>query len=61
MKLHILTPDELKTAYETDLREAFPPTELKPLFAMEDLRRKGLYDPLAFYDEAGQILGYALL
>ena len=61
MKLHILTPDELKTAYETDLRKAFPPTELKPLFAMEDLRRKGLYDPLAFYDEAGQILGYALL
>lgn len=61
MNLRILTEEELKTAYETDLQEAFPPTELKPLFAMEDLRRKGLYDPLALYDEAGELMGYALL
>ena len=40
MKLEILTPEELKKAYETDLSEAFPPSELKPLSAMERLREQ---------------------
>ena len=61
MTLKILSPEELKIAYETDLREAFPPSELKPLFAMEELRQAGLYDPLCLYDENGEALGYLLL
>ncbi|MCI9679354.1 MAG: GNAT family N-acetyltransferase [Oscillospiraceae bacterium] len=61
MKLEILTPEELKKAYETDLSEAFPPSELKPLSAMESLRERGVYDPLCLRDEAGAVLGYILL
>ena len=61
MKFHLMDTDELRRIYETDLREAFPPSELKPLSAMEDLRAKGLYDPLRFLDENGETLGYALL
>lgn len=61
MRLHLMNGAELRTAYETDLTEAFPPSELKPLFAMEDLRSKGLYDPLCFLEDDGTILGYALL
>lgn len=61
MTLRILTPEELRLAYETDLREAFPPSELKPLAAMESLRRRGVYDPLGAFGEAGEVLGYALL
>lgn len=61
MRFHLMTPDELRTAYETDLTEAFPPSELKPLAAMEDLRDKGLYDPLCIFDDDNTILGYALL
>lgn len=61
MNLRILTPAELRTVYETDLREAFPPAELKPLAAMEALRAKGLYDPLVLEDGAGTMLGYILL
>ena len=38
MKLRIMNPEELKRAYETDLVEAFPPAELKPLSAMERMR-----------------------
>ena len=34
-----LTPEELRPVFETHLKEAFPPSELKPLAAMEDLRR----------------------
>lgn len=61
MTLHHMNADELRRAYETDLTEAFPPSELKPLFAMEHLRTKGLYDPLCFVDTEGNVLGYVLL
>lgn len=61
MYLKILSPEELKKVYETDLTEAFPPAELKPLRAMEAMRERGAYDPLCLYDEAGEALGYILL
>lgn len=61
MKLRILTPEELKTIYETDLTVAFPPAELKPLTAMEQMRENGAYDPLVLEDGDGSMLGYILL
>ena len=61
MHLSVMSPEELKKAYETDLMEAFPPAELKPLKAMEAMRRRGTYDPLCLYREAGEALGYILL
>ena len=62
MELKLLNPDQLRLAYETDLREAFPPEELKPLSTMEELERRGLYDALALFGEEGEgPLGYALL
>lgn len=61
MHLKIMTPDELKRAYEIDLKEAFPPAELKPLRAMEAMRERGAYDPLCLTDEDGKTLGYILL
>ena len=61
MHLKIMTPEELKKVYETDLKEAFPPAELKPLWAIEAMREKGVYDPLCLTDEAGETLGYILL
>ena len=61
MHLRTLTPEELKTIYEVDLKEAFPPAELKPLSAMEAMRAKGIYDPLVLADEEDTMLGYILL
>ena len=61
MNLRTMTPAELQRAYETDLKEAFPPSELKPLSAMERMRARGVYDPLGLFDGTGQALGYALL
>ena len=61
MMLHRMTAEELRVAYDTDLREAFPPSELKPLQAMEELCRKGIYDPLSFCSDTGEVLGYVLL
>ena len=61
MKLKRMEAQELRLAYETDLVEAFPPEELKPLSAMEDLLSKGLYDSLSFLSDEGKVLGYVLL
>lgn len=61
MYLRILTPEELKGVYETDLSEAFPPAELKPLYAIEGMREKGIYDPLVLIDGAGEMAGYIFL
>ena len=61
MYLKIMTPEELKKVYETDLTEAFPPAELNPLRASEAMREAGIYDPLCLVDETGEILGYILL
>ena len=60
MTLKLMNPEELKRAYDTDLREAFPPAELKPLAAMEALRAKGIYDPLCLVDEDGTEVVYGM-
>jgi len=61
MHIRTLTPEELRRAYETDLREAFPPAELKPLRSMEAMREKGVYDPLALFGGNGEPSGYLFL
>lgn len=61
MKLRSLSPVELARAYETDFKEAFPPAELKPLHAMEAMRKRGAYDPLAMFDDKGEVEGYIFL
>ena len=40
MKLREMTQAELEKAYESDLKEAFPPAELKPLRAIERMRHR---------------------
>ena len=61
MNLNIMTPEELRRAYETDLREAFPPSELKPLADMEGMRERGIYEPLCLTEDGGEPVGYMLL
>ena len=61
MELVRLTASELAAAYDTDLKGAFPPAELTPLSSMEDLRSRGLYDPLCLFDDDGEAMGYILL
>lgn len=62
MELKRLNPDQLQLAYETDLREAFPPAELKPLSAMTEMMARGVYEAMALYEEGDAApLGYVLL
>ena len=61
MRLKPLNPEELAVAYGTDLREAFPPAELKPLAAMTEMMARGVYEALALYEGEEGPLGYVLL
>ena len=46
MELRILNKAELERLYNTEMKRAFPPNELKPLKSMEDMRDSG-WDRLA--------------
>ena len=49
-KLKDLTDAQLKQAYYTVYREAFPPQELKPLSSMRRMTRDGVYRNLALFE-----------
>ena len=59
MRLKTLTAQELADLYRTELVNAFPPSELKPLKSMLNLMEGNRYEALGMYDETG-LHGYAL-
>ena len=59
MHLKTLNVDELTALYRTELVNAFPPSELKPLKSMLNLMEQNRYEALGLYDEQG-LHGYAL-
>ena len=60
MKLIELTAEQLSALYESELKAAFPPQELKPLKAMLNLMAEKNYHALGLYD-GDELAGYALL
>ena len=60
MTLREMRLPELKRLHETELREAFPPQELKPYAAMKTLYEKGVYHPVGAW-EGERLVGYAIL
>ena len=59
MQLKTLNADELTALYRTELVNAFPPSELKPLKSMLNLMEQNRYEALGMYDADG-LHGYAL-
>ncbi len=53
-----LSSAEFAAAYDEVFTEAFPPEELKPLFAMERMIAQGQYEALGFV-RSGRVEGYA--
>lgn len=50
MELRIPTLEQLRTVYDDHLRPSFPPAELKPLRAIEEMWRDGWYRPWCLFD-----------
>lgn len=59
MQIRRLDAAGAKQLYETRMVRDFPPGELKPFAAVEELLSAGLYEPLSFTDESGAVLAYA--
>ena len=53
MELRIPTLEEVRDFYNRDIKEAFPPAELKPLAAIEEMCANGWYKPYCLYDDDG--------
>lgn len=60
MELQIPTLEQLRTVYSADLKESFPPAELKPLWVIEKLWEDGAYRPWCLFD-GGKIVGECFL
>jgi GNAT superfamily N-acetyltransferase len=50
MELRLPTIEQLRTVYDRDMREAFPPAELKPLSDIERMWQDGWYTPWCLFD-----------
>lgn len=61
MNIRDLTREELKTVYETEMINTFPPAELKPFSSMERLLDRGCYRPLGLFEDDGTLVSYLLL
>lgn len=60
MELRIPSPEQLRTVYSRDLKEAFPAAELKPLRNIERSWAEGWYRPWCLFD-GDNIVGEAFL
>ena len=60
MELRMPVPEQLRTVYGTDLKQSFPPAELKPLRAIEEMWREGWYRPWCLFD-GDEIVGACFL
>ena len=57
MQIRLLDAAGARQLYESRMARDFPPGELKPFAAVEELLAAGLYEPLTFTDDAGAVLG----
>ena len=60
MEIRLLNDKELEEVYRLHLKPAFPAAELRPLSAMRDMVRQGLYHTYGLVD-GGEVLGEAFL
>ena len=59
MQIRLLDAAGARQLYESRMARDFPPGELKPFAAVEELLAAGLYEPLTLTDDAGAVLAYA--
>ena len=61
LTLKTLNDAQISALYASSMRRDFPPSELKSLAAILQMKRRGVYDVLGAYQEDGVLAAYALL
>ena len=59
MQIRLLDCAAAQQIYETRMVQDFPAAELKPFTAVREMMQAGIYEPLALYDEDGNLQAYA--
>ena len=59
MKIVLLNVEQAQSIYRSQMVRDFPESELKPFASVQGMMTRGLYEPLAFCDEAGALMAYA--
>ena len=60
MEIRLLNEQQAEQIYRSYMVQDFPPSELKPFASVQGLMRRGLYEPLALYED-GALAAYAWL
>ncbi len=60
MEIQLLNEQQAEQIYRSYMVQDFPPSELKPFASVQGLMRRGLYEPLALYED-GALAAYAWL
>lgn len=55
----LLTTEQVADIYHNHMKQDFPPAEVKPLMLIQQLIKKGVYQPYGWYDEAGNLAAYS--
>ena len=59
--LKLLDDEQIRALYENDMRRDFPPSELKRLSDILDMKRKGVYSVIGAYQCDSTLAAYALV
>jgi len=59
MNIVLLNESQAESIYSGEMTRDFPENELKPFAAVRQMMRDGIYEPLAFYDDANRLTAYA--
>lgn len=61
LSLRVMDEAQITALYEQQMRQDFPPSELKYLSSILSMVRLGVYDVLGAYDDQGGFAAYALV
>ena len=55
----LLNAEQVADIYHNHMKQDFPPAEVKPLLLIQQLIKKGVYQPYGWYNETGSLIAYS--
>ena len=55
----LLSAEQVADIYHNHMKQDFPPAEVKPLLLIQQLIKRGVYQPYGWYEENGSLIAYS--
>ena len=55
----LLSAEQVADIYHNHMKQDFPPAEVKPLLLIQQLIKRGVYQPYGWYEENGNLIAYS--